>query len=393
MNSILRSIPFLLSGADAYGKVSLKAQFGWDWDATNNCGPRPSGPAYPFPPEENEHGDPAGNWTAPANCDIIGDAVYVYNYACETSCQAEPEKNVVLRCHCLTQVGPIEIPIDCYWKYDEETGSCPETSDGHDWECDPRNGGSCPDGQYPADPNAPAFSGDMAGMMAMMAGMMSGFNQENFKYTTTNGNTTEMVQGGMPGYINHVVISPVMEQSIGDPAEIDLEPGEDEVDENGNHHQNARTMHGGVHGDMHGEIDPALSAQLIDYERELAAEKERSRSFKSRINEAADAFKRERLNYEALMHEKDEEREQILEQLHVLQALVNQKTHYSQPSENFDYQSEETENPRFSMFNDVDQSDIPENTDEVIEKIPSKRQIRRQQRRKEIRQSKKENPK
>ena len=167
----------------------------------------------------------------------------------------------------------------------------PIKSDGHDWECDPRNGGSCPDGQYPADPNAPAFSGDMAGMMAMMAGMMSGFNQENFKYTTTNGNTTEMVQGGMPGYINHVVISPVMEQSIGDPSEIDLEPGEDEVDENGNHHQNARTMHGGVHGDVHGEIDPALSAQLIDYERELAAEKERSRSFKSRINEAADAFK------------------------------------------------------------------------------------------------------
>lgn len=35
MNSILRSIPFLLSGADAYGKVSLKAQFGWDWDHTN----------------------------------------------------------------------------------------------------------------------------------------------------------------------------------------------------------------------------------------------------------------------------------------------------------------------------------------------------------------------
>ena len=67
-----------------------------------NCGPRPSGPAYPYPPEENEEGDPAGNWTAPANCDIIPDAVYVYNYACETTCATEPEKNVVLRCHCLT---------------------------------------------------------------------------------------------------------------------------------------------------------------------------------------------------------------------------------------------------------------------------------------------------
>ena len=48
-----------------------------------------------------------------------------------------------------------------------------------------------------------------------------------------------------------------------------------------------------MHGSQESEtvIDPALSAQLIDYERELAAEKEKSRSFKSRINEAADAFK------------------------------------------------------------------------------------------------------
>ena len=100
---------------------------------------------------------------------------------------------------------------------------------GYDWECDPRDPEqTCPEGQYPADPNAPAFSGDMASMMAMMAGMMSGFNQENFKYTTTNGNVTEMVQGGMPGYINHVVISPVMEQSIGDPDQIALEAGDDQ---------------------------------------------------------------------------------------------------------------------------------------------------------------------
>ena len=61
------------------------------------------------------------------------------------------------------------------------------------------------------------------------------------------------------------------------------------VDDNGNHHQNARTMQGSQESET--VIDPALSAQLIDYERELAAEKEKSRSFKSRINEAADAFK------------------------------------------------------------------------------------------------------
>lgn len=92
-----------------------------------------------------------------------------------------------------------------------------------------------------------------------------------------------------------------------------------------------------------------------------------------------------------MIHEKDEEREQILEQLHVLQALVNQKTHYSAPSAgDFNYESEPSnENPRFSMFNDVNTAQVNNEETEEVEKVKTPRQIKRMERRKAQRQAKK----
>jgi len=83
MNNILRSVVIgtVINTARGYGKVALKAEFEWNWNMQNRCGPRPSGPKYPYPPDTN------GSFVDPGNCDIIQDQTYIYNYECETSCQ------------------------------------------------------------------------------------------------------------------------------------------------------------------------------------------------------------------------------------------------------------------------------------------------------------------
>ena len=57
-----------------------------------NCGPRPSGPSYPAPPDEG-----TGNPHDIIACDIVRDAQYVAGYKCQAPCQINPSMEVCFR--------------------------------------------------------------------------------------------------------------------------------------------------------------------------------------------------------------------------------------------------------------------------------------------------------
>lgn len=349
MNSIFRSF-IVLGEVAALGRVSLRAQFGWDWDMTNTCGARPQGPKYAYP-EGN------ATYMEPGNCDIIPNGDYVFNYECSTNCLMDEAVQVLLKCNCLVQVGPIEIPVDCKWEY-ENGIECPEVPvEKHfDWECDPRNG-PCAQGQY----QLPAGQGGMMPGMwpGMFPGMMPGmgmpmmpaFNPAMFNLTTTHGNATEMFQAGMPGYINHVYVAPVMHQTIGD-----VSDGGDDF---------GATSGGNSSTSGHnGKVYSMDAAKLVEFETELAEEREKSRGFKSKIHAASAAFKRERLQYEEQLRQKDQAREEILDQLRMLQSLIHSAATESDTEANSptqpEYEDEELEegkegNPKILnlMLNDA----------------------------------------
>jgi len=279
------------------------------------------------------------------------------------------------------KVGPIEIPIPCEWVYENDE-ACPEVPvEQHvDWECDPRNG-TCEQNQYdlPHDPNAPMMGPGGWPMMPMMP-----FNPAMFNMTTTHGNATEMFQAGMPGYINHVYISPVMQQSIGD------------VDGDGSGTSSSNNSTDGSYGQTGHLSHSNVTATLIEYESKLAEEHEKTRGYKSKIQAAAASFKRERQQYENQLREKDQARQEILDQLHMLQSLIKSATH-KEEEEEFEG------NPRFmlhteSLADEAAREQFEEEEEEFeeeeVEEIPEESveesaPLTKQQKKKHRRQQKK----
>lgn len=308
MNTILWS-GLLLGEVIAIGQVSLRATFEWNWDHTNKCGPRPHGPFYPYP-------DGPGNYSDPGNCDIVPEHKYFYNYECETTCQMDRDKTVRLTCHCLTQVGPIQKVEPCEWKYEGDV--CPDVpleEQKYDWDCDPREGGLCPDGQYPGGPIS--SGANPWGMYSWQTQMMN---------PNMTGGMMPGMGGMMPGYINHIYIQPVMQQEIGNV--------EDPEDDNSYHGGSSGVAH------MHHHVTPEEEAQFA---ADLAEAKEQTRSYKSAIKAAEDSMKRERLRYAEQLDEKEKSRLDLLNQLHVMQELVKYRIDHGQ---NPDFSDVEKSNPR-----------------------------------------------
>ena len=144
-----------------------------------NCGPRPTGPIWPHPPLNTNH-----NPQLPMHCDMLHEDLYVQGYACNTTCQAEPEVQgkvyflrskifpnlksvpvncstrvlftfsilVQVQCDCLRRVMGLTFPQPCKWVTKTMEGnstdcaSVPESLPQFDWQCDPRNE-TCADGK------------------------------------------------------------------------------------------------------------------------------------------------------------------------------------------------------------------------------------------------------
>jgi hypothetical protein len=193
------------------------------------------------------------------------------------------------------------------------------------------------------------WPGMFPGMMPGMGmPMMPAFNPAMFNLTTTHGNATEMFQAGMPGYINHVYVAPVMHQTIGDVSD----GGDDFGDAGGNSSTSGHNSH----------VYSMDSAKLVEFETQLAEEREKIRGFKSKIHAASAAFKRERLQYEEQLRQKDQAREEILDQLRMLQSLIHSAATEDTTgnSESPEYEDEEEEegkegNPKILnlMLNDA----------------------------------------
>jgi len=139
----------LISSVVSLPALELKKQrIGFKWNLKNNCGPRPTGPIWPHPPLNTNH-----NPQLPMHCDMLHEDLYVQGYACNTTCQAEPEVQVQVQCDCLRRVMGLTFPQPCKWVTKTMEGnstdcaSVPATLPQFDWQCDPRNE-TCADGQY-----------------------------------------------------------------------------------------------------------------------------------------------------------------------------------------------------------------------------------------------------
>jgi len=113
--------------------IQVTATYGSKWDINNNCGPRPGGLYYPFPPNDG----PSKPQT-PAECDVIPGAMYLPGYKCAAPCKANPDKIVRLFCDCYVKVMSFAVVKPCEWAY-EDFETCDEVEDNNDWECDPRS--------------------------------------------------------------------------------------------------------------------------------------------------------------------------------------------------------------------------------------------------------------
>ena len=118
------------------------------------------------------------------------------------------------------------------------------------------------------------------------------------------GNGTGMMQGGMPGYVNHIYISPNMVQNS---------PGGSSVDSYVDDANHTHTVTTHDH-----ESDEELSAKL-------AEAREKSRGFKSVLKATISAFERERERYEEQLNEKDLGREELSKQVDVMRELLRYK--------------------------------------------------------------------
>ena len=107
--------------------------------------------------------------------------------------------------------------------------------------------------------------------------------------------------GGMPGYINHIYIQPVMNQQV---------HGGLETEETGHARSGGNTFHG----------HQLTFEEEAVYASQLAEAKERTRGYKSQIKNIENAFKRERTGYEEQIKEKEASRQELMDQLHVLQV-------------------------------------------------------------------------
>jgi len=211
---------------------------------------------------------------------------------------------IKLTCHCLTQVGPIQKVEDCEWRYENDE-KCPDVpeEEQYDWECDPRSE-TCPPGQYPT-PEGMAVGSNPFGLYSWQTQM-------------ANMGNGSFLGGGMPGYINHIYIQPVMNQQV---------HGGLETEEAGHARSGGNTFHG----------HQLTFEEEAVYASQLAEAKERTRGYKSQIKNIENAFKRERTGYEEQIKEKEASRQELMDQLHVLQELVK-------------FRVDHGDNPDFSSF-------------------------------------------
>lgn len=304
--------------------IELKAAFEWNWDLTNNCGPKPQGPQYPAPPSDSN-----GTYATAGNCDIVTNQTYVYNYKCETTCQMEPTKTIELICNCFFKVGPVKQVIPCKWQYEDDE-VCPEVPESaqYDWECDPRLE-TCKEGQYPG------------AVTTASTATMNPFQWNPFQ-NYGNG-TNPFIAGGFSG--QPIIISPVMNQNIGD---ITAVGG---PDSNFHHDQPSGTSTG--NGTDHTHSYPTNTNTAESQEKDLiimetkeklrstknllkAAEKDQNREREQTqllLDAAEDAFERERLAfvrerdglvkmYESALSAKDSARQDIINQLDNMHELL-----------------------------------------------------------------------
>jgi len=120
-------------------RVELEAKSSLTWDMTNNCGVRPQGPMYPFPPESKN------STLRAAHCDIVPDGRYIRGYKCETKCQMS-DQPVKISCDCFTRLGYALVVKPCEWKMSRKCPDVPQYIQ-FDWECDPRVE-NCAENQY-----------------------------------------------------------------------------------------------------------------------------------------------------------------------------------------------------------------------------------------------------
>ena len=115
-----------------------------------------------------------------------------------------------------------------------------------------------------------------------------------FSWNTTYGNVTEMVQGGMPGYINHIYISPNMVQNMPDSSDGNNTSGHSSAD------------------------DAELAIQLAESE-------EKGRGLKSKMRELVKSFAREREQFEETVEEAKEDKKDLKKQIEIMQEMLRYK--------------------------------------------------------------------
>ena len=128
-----------------------------------------------------------------------------------------------------------------------------------------------------------------------------------FSWNTTYGNVTEMIQGGMPGYVNHIYISPTMVQNM-----------PDSTDGNNTTEHNA-------------------SSEDAEFAAKLAKAGEKTRGIKSMMKEMAKSFEREREQYQIQIDEKEVGKKDLQNQVNIMQELLRYKLKEEESAKNQSY--------------------------------------------------------
>jgi len=167
-----------------------------------NCGPRPQGIDYPFPPRDSKL-DPLERLP----CDIFPEKLYLPNYHCEAPCLIQPNQTIQLTCNCYEQFDNFKLVKKCEWEIIGE--ACPPVPENQEknWDCDPRSD-SCP-GQYGEPLAKPEAEIQTTGE----DWLWDNFGIPTFEFRKTDDGKFEF-ESRQRGVINVFNISPIMTNLI-----------------------------------------------------------------------------------------------------------------------------------------------------------------------------------